>query len=34
MSNYQYINNTVTQYPCFCIPYLEGTEPIVLTPQP
>jgi hypothetical protein len=23
-------NNTITQYPCFCVPYLEGTEPIVL----
>jgi hypothetical protein len=26
--------NTVTQYPCFCVLYLEGTELIVLKPQP
>lgn len=22
------------QYPCLCVPYLEGTEPIVLKLQP
>jgi hypothetical protein len=27
-------NNAVTQYPCFCVPYLEGAEPTVLKPQP
>jgi hypothetical protein len=27
-------NNTITQYPCFFAPYLEGTEPVVLKPQP
>jgi hypothetical protein len=26
--------STVTQYTCFCVTYLEGTEPIVLKPQP
>jgi hypothetical protein len=24
----------MTQYPCVCVPYLEGTEPVVLNPQP
>jgi hypothetical protein len=25
---------TITQYPCFCVPYIEGREPTVLKPQP
>jgi hypothetical protein len=27
-------NNTLSQYPFFCVPYLEGTETIVLKPHP
>jgi hypothetical protein len=30
---YTYNNNTITQCPCFCVPYLVGTEPIVPKPQ-
>jgi hypothetical protein len=27
-------NNIITQSPCFRVPYSEGTESIVLRPQP
>jgi hypothetical protein len=27
-------SNTITQWPCFLVPYLEGTEPIVLKQIP